>query len=52
MGQSVKKGETLFIIESMKLMNEVASEFTGTVAEIMLESGAAVEYGQPVMRIE
>lgn len=51
-GQQVKKGDTLFIIESMKLMNEIASEVSGTVAEIMLESGSPVEYGQPVMRIE
>ena len=51
-GQQVKKGDTLFIIESMKLMNEIASEFTGTVAEIMLENGKPVEYGQPIMRIE
>jgi acetyl-CoA carboxylase biotin carboxyl carrier protein len=51
-GKTVKKGDTLFIVESMKLMNEVASEFDGTVAEILVKNGAAVEYGQPVMRIE
>jgi acetyl-CoA carboxylase biotin carboxyl carrier protein len=39
------------IIESMKLMNEVKSEFDGTVKEILVENGAAVEYDQPIMII-
>lgn len=51
-GQQVKKGDVLFIIESMKLMNEITSDYTGTVADILLETGQNVEYGQPVMRIE
>ncbi len=51
-GDSVRKGDTLFIIESMKLMNEVASDFDGKVAEILVENGQPVEFGQPVMRIE
>lgn len=51
-GQKVKKGDVLFIIESMKLMNEITSEFDGTVAEIFVENGKSVEFGQPVMRIE
>lgn len=51
-GDRVKKGDVLFIIESMKLMNEVTSEFEGTVAEILAASGDAVEYGQELMRIE
>lgn len=51
-GQHVKVGDTLFIVESMKLMNEVTSEFDGTVAEIFAQSGAGLEYGQHVMRIE
>jgi acetyl-CoA carboxylase biotin carboxyl carrier protein len=50
-GDRVKKGDVLFIIESMKVMNEVNSEFDGTVEEIMVTNGAAVEYDQPVMRI-
>ena len=50
-GASVKPGETLFIIESMKLMNEVASEFSGTVREILVENGQGVEFGQPIMII-
>lgn len=51
-GQKVKKGDVLFIIESMKLMNEVISEYSGTVADIYIETGKTVEYGQPILRIE
>lgn len=50
-GKAVKKGDTLFIVESMKLMNEVASECDGTVAEIYVKDGQPVEYGQKIMRI-
>ena len=39
------------IIESMKVMNEIPSEFDGTVAKVLVESGSAVEYDQPVMII-
>lgn len=51
-GQQVKSGDTLYIVESMKLMNEVVSECSGTVAEILVENGQTVEFGQPIMRIE
>lgn len=51
-GQTVKKGDTLFIVESMKLMNEITSEFDGIVSAILVEDGAGVEYGQPILRIE
>ena len=51
-GKKVKKGDVLMIIESMKLMNEVQSEFDGTVKEILIENGTAVEFDQPVMIIE
>jgi acetyl-CoA carboxylase biotin carboxyl carrier protein len=51
-GQRVKSGDTLYVIESMKLMNEVTSECDGTVAEIFMQNGQMVEYGQPIMRIE
>lgn len=51
-GQAVKRGDTLFVVESMKLMNEVTSEFDGTVAEILVKNGQPVEFGQPIMRIE
>lgn len=50
-GQSVHKGDVLFIIESMKVMNEVKSEFDGTVIVINVKSGEAIEYDQPVMII-
>ncbi|MCM1225814.1 MAG: acetyl-CoA carboxylase biotin carboxyl carrier protein [Clostridium sp.] len=51
-GTSVKKGDVLMIIESMKLMNEVQSEFDGVVKDILVKDGEAVEYDQPVMVIE
>lgn len=51
-GQQVKKGDVLMIIESMKLMNEVQSEFDGTVAEILVGNGEAVEFDQPIMIIK
>ncbi len=50
-GQHVKKGDVLMIIESMKLMNEVLCEEDGIVAELLLESGSPVEYDQPVLRM-
>lgn len=50
-GSQVKTGDVLFIVESMKLMNEVQSEFSGTVEEILVQNGQPVEYGQPIMRI-
>lgn len=50
-GQQVKQGDVLFIIESMKVMNEVLSEFSGTVKQIMVSNADAVEYDQPVMII-
>ena len=51
-GSTVNKGDILFIIESMKVMNEVTSEFSGRVAEILVEDGEAVEFDQPILRIE
>ncbi|MCI7630371.1 MAG: acetyl-CoA carboxylase biotin carboxyl carrier protein [Ruminococcus sp.] len=51
-GDQIKKGDVLFIIESMKLMNEVQSEVEGTVAEILVGNGEAVEYDQPILRVE
>ena len=50
-GDLVKKDQTLAIVEAMKLMNEIESEFEGKVAEIYVENGQAVEYGQPLFRI-
>ncbi|HEY1126955.1 MAG TPA: acetyl-CoA carboxylase biotin carboxyl carrier protein [Actinomycetota bacterium] len=51
-GTLVKKGQTLCIIEAMKLMNEIESEEAGRVAEILVENGQPVEFGQPLFRIE
>lgn len=51
-GDTVKKGDVIMIIESMKLMNEIQSEFDGTVKEILVSDGQAVEFDQPVMIIE
>ncbi len=51
-GQVVKKGQTLCIIEAMKLMNEIESEFDGKVKEILVSDGEAVEYGKPLFIIE
>ncbi len=51
-GQAVKKGDVLFIIESMKLMNEVQSDCDGVVREIIANNGQAVEYGQPILILE
>jgi acetyl-CoA carboxylase biotin carboxyl carrier protein len=47
-GDSVKEGQTLCIIEAMKLLNEIESDATGVVKEILVENGQAVEYGQPL----
>ena len=51
-GDSVNTGDVVCIIESMKLMNEINSEFSGKVAEIYAKDGQPVEYGQKLMRIE
>ena len=51
-GSRVKKGDVLFLIESMKLMNEIQSEFDGEVVEILLDNAQGVEYGQPIMIIK
>jgi acetyl-CoA carboxylase biotin carboxyl carrier protein len=51
-GQSVSKGQTLCIIEAMKLLNEIESDVSGTVKAILVENGQPVEYGQPLILIE
>jgi oxaloacetate decarboxylase alpha subunit len=51
-GDTVKKGQVLCIIEAMKLMNEIESETAGKIVQILLENGAPVEYGQPLFVIE
>lgn len=51
-GDVVKKGQTLAIIEAMKLMNEIESDYDGTIAEIYVSNGQPVEYGQELFRID
>ncbi len=51
-GQKVKKGDVLCIIEAMKLMNEIESEFDGEVVEILVKDEETVEYGKPLFIIK
>ena len=51
-GGSVRKGQTLCIIEAMKMMNEIEADMSGRVVRILCESGQPVEYGQPLIVIE
>mgnify|MGYP000006589310 CR=1 FL=1 len=51
-GQKVKKGDVLCIVEAMKLMNEIESEFDGEITEILVQDGEAVEYGKPLFKIK
>lgn len=51
-GQQVKAGDTLCIIEAMKILNEIEAEKAGVVAKILVENGQPVEYGQPLFIIE
>lgn len=50
-GDSVKKGQVLGIIEAMKLMNEIESDYDGVVEAVLIENEGVVEYGQPLFRI-
>jgi acetyl-CoA carboxylase biotin carboxyl carrier protein len=50
-GDRIRTGQTVCIIEAMKLMNEIEAEVSGSVMEILVENGQPVEYGQPLMRI-
>lgn len=50
-GSRVERGQILAIVEAMKLMNEIESDFDGIVTEILVKNGQAVEYGQPLFRI-
>jgi len=51
-GQTVSKGQTICIIEAMKLLNEIESDISGTIKAILVENGQPVEYGQPLFVIE
>lgn len=50
-GDTVKKGQTLAIVEAMKLMNEIESDYDGVVTEVLVQNGEPVEYGQPLFCI-
>ncbi len=51
-GSTVRAGETLCIVEAMKILNEIEADVSGTVTKILCENGDAVEYGQPLFVIE
>ena len=51
-GDTVQKGQTLFIVEAMKLMNEIQAEESGTITEICIGNGQMVEYGTELFRIK
>jgi acetyl-CoA carboxylase biotin carboxyl carrier protein len=51
-GQAVKEGDTICIIEAMKILNEIEADKSGTVTQILCDNGQAVEYGQPLFIIE
>lgn len=51
-GQKVKKGDTLCMIESMKMLNDIPTDIDGTVSKICIKSGQMVEFGQPLFLIE
>ena len=52
LGSVVREGETICIIEAMKILNEIEADKSGTVTKILAENGQAVEYGQPLFTIE
>jgi acetyl-CoA carboxylase biotin carboxyl carrier protein len=52
MGAQVKEGDTICIIEAMKILNEIEADKSGTITQILGENGQAVEYGQPLFIIE
>ncbi len=52
LGQKVNEGDTLCIIEAMKILNEIEAEQSGTIVQVLGENGQAVEYGQPLFVIE
>lgn len=51
-GQKVKAGDTVCVIEAMKLLNEIEAEMDGVIREVLVENGTPVEYGQPLFVIE
>jgi len=51
-GKTVKEGDTVCIIEAMKMMNQIAADKSGTIKKILVENGATVEFDQPLFIIE
>ena len=51
-GDTIKEGETICIVEAMKILNEIEADRSGTVTQILVQNGQAVEYGQPLFVIE
>jgi len=51
-GQSIEDGQTVGIISAMKVMNEIKTEIVGTIRDILVENGQAIEYGQPLFAVE
>jgi acetyl-CoA carboxylase biotin carboxyl carrier protein len=51
-GDSIKAGETVCIVEAMKILNEIEADKSGTIRKILCENGQAVEYGQPLFVID
>ncbi|MCH2242769.1 MAG: biotin/lipoyl-binding protein, partial [Aquabacterium sp.] len=51
-GDQVKEGQVICIIEAMKIMNEIEADKAGTITKILVENGQAVEFGQPLFVIE
>ncbi len=51
-GETITKGQTLCIVEAMKLMNEIEAEFKGKIMSVLVENGQPVEYGEPLFEID
>jgi acetyl-CoA carboxylase biotin carboxyl carrier protein len=51
-GNAIKEGDAICIVEAMKIMNEIEADMSGTVSKILVENGQAVEYGQPLFIVE
>jgi len=51
-GDKISKGMVICIIEAMKIMNEIESEYDGEIAEVLVQNGSVVEYGQPLFRLK
>ena len=52
LGQTVRKGQVLCIVEAMKLMNEIEAETAGRIVEVLVQNGQSVEFGEPLFKLE